>query len=171
MSNIIEIDFQGRGIAFTDGGWFNATVAAKRFGKRPVDWLRLPDTKRYLAALCRKAEVGKSHFVMATRGGDTSRQGTWLHPKLAVAFARWLDADFAVWCDDQIDELLRTGQRQAMTAWQQLQALQIEDASSFARASVGSRLMLERKHDLPRYRARRELLEREVAPQLFQLTH
>lgn len=63
------------------------------------------------------------------------------------------------------------GIAKSLTAWQQLQALQIEDAGSFARASVGSRLMLERKHDLPRYRARRELLEREVAPQLFQLTH
>lgn len=33
--------------------------------------------------------------------------GTWLHPKLAVAFARWLDDDFAVWCDLHIDALLR----------------------------------------------------------------
>jgi hypothetical protein len=29
------------------------------------------------------------------------------HPKLAVVFARWLDVQFSVWCDLQIDKLLR----------------------------------------------------------------
>lgn len=33
-------------------------------------------------------------------------QGTWLHPKLAVSFSQWLDTDFAVWCDEQIDAIL-----------------------------------------------------------------
>src|SRR5699024_726548 len=31
----------------------------------------------------------------------------WLHPKLAVKFARWVDTDFEIWCDEQIDELIR----------------------------------------------------------------
>lgn len=30
-----------------------------------------------------------------------------MHPKLGVAFARWLDLRFAVWCDLHIDALLR----------------------------------------------------------------
>ncbi|OAM32416.1 hypothetical protein A7P96_02000 [Eikenella sp. NML03-A-027] len=38
------------------------------------------------------------------RGGI--EQGTWLHPKLAVHFARWLDPKFAVWCDEQIEQIL-----------------------------------------------------------------
>lgn len=64
-----------------------------------------------MAALARTlsldSKVGLSHFglVKAERGGKTP--GTWLHPKLAVAFARWLDDDFAVWCDLHIDALLR----------------------------------------------------------------
>ena len=33
--------------------------------------------------------------------------GTWLHPKLAIAFARWLSPDFAAWCDIQLDAILR----------------------------------------------------------------
>ncbi len=33
--------------------------------------------------------------------------GTWLHPKLAVPFARWLDVRFAIWCDIQIENLLK----------------------------------------------------------------
>jgi len=162
MSNIVRLDFQGQGVAFTEDAWFNATVAAKRFEKVPHEWLRLPETRRYLKAL--KSKYGKIPYLRTSRGNGG---GTWLHPKLAVAFARWLDADFAVWCDDQIDVLLRTGQRQAMTVWQELQALQIADADSLARASFGSNLMLERKQALPNLRQRRLQLEREFAPQLL----
>ncbi|MEF6041736.1 KilA-N domain-containing protein, partial [Escherichia coli] len=36
------------------------------------------------------------------RGG-----GTWLHPKLAVRFARWLSVDFEIWCDEQIDAIIQ----------------------------------------------------------------
>lgn len=34
--------------------------------------------------------------------------GTWLHPKLAVAFARWLSDEFAVWCDLTLDNHIRS---------------------------------------------------------------
>lgn len=30
-----------------------------------------------------------------------------MHPRLAVPFARWLNIEFAVWCDEQIDKLIR----------------------------------------------------------------
>jgi len=30
-----------------------------------------------------------------------------MHPKLGVAFARWLDVRFSIWCDMQIDNILR----------------------------------------------------------------
>lgn len=110
-SNVIPFHYQGQAVRFNSDGWINATDVAKRFGKRPIDWLRLPASTSYLKALARAlsldAEVGKSHFglVEAVKGGKG--QGTWLHPKLAVAFARWLDDDFAVWCDLHIDALLR----------------------------------------------------------------
>jgi hypothetical protein len=34
-----------------------------------------------------------------------------MHPKLAVRFAQWLNVDFAVWCDEQIDAIIRNGIR------------------------------------------------------------
>lgn len=40
-------------VSFDENGWFNATAAASKYGKRPVDWLRMPETKRYVAALAR----------------------------------------------------------------------------------------------------------------------
>jgi hypothetical protein len=103
---IVHADFQGHDIVFTGDGWFDATAAAAKFGKRPIDWLKLPETERYVDALCELHEVKKSHFVRTVRGGNVAAQGTWLHPKLAVPFARWLDVRFAVWCDGQIEKLL-----------------------------------------------------------------
>lgn len=114
--NIIKLDYTDRAISATREAWFNATEIAALFGKRPIDWLRLPETERYIEALMkreaekqRKSEVKKSHFVKTKKGGDLSQreaQGTWLHPKLAIAFARWCDIDFAVWCDEQITAML-----------------------------------------------------------------
>lgn len=109
MSKIIKFNFDGSLYSFNMDGWFNATEAAARYGKRPIEWLRLPETERYLSAMMRRAEVGKSHFVKTNRGGAQGGGGTWLHPKLAVRFAQWLDIDFAIWCDEQIDDIIRSG--------------------------------------------------------------
>lgn len=105
---IVRAEYNGIEISFSEKGWFNATQAALRFGKRPLDWLRLDDTKKYIAALCEKYEVDETHFIKTQRGKKNGLQGgTWLSPKLAIAFARWLDVHFAVWCDEQIEALLR----------------------------------------------------------------
>jgi hypothetical protein len=102
-------DYNGLSVSFTGDGWFDATAAAKPYGKEPSEWLRLPGTLVYLAALERK--YGKIPHFQTKRGRSG---GTWLHPKLAVRFAQWLDVDFAVWCDEQIDHILRGG----LSIWQ-----------------------------------------------------
>ena len=130
--NTLTLDYNGLALHASREAWFNATEIAALFGKRPIDWLRLPETDRYIAALCKReaekrqiAEVRKSHFIKTRKGGnDLTQQGTWLHPKLAVAFARWCDVDFAVWCDEQIETLIRDGKdwqgaRQASSIGQQ----------------------------------------------------
>lgn len=114
---LLTLDYNGGGINANHEAWFNATEIATMFGKRPVDWLRLPDTERYIAALCKaeaqkqnKPEVRKSHFVKTIKGGnDLSRQGTWLHPSLAVMFARWCDVNFSIWCDEQVKNIIIGG--------------------------------------------------------------
>jgi len=74
--SVIQYTHAGALYSFTPDAWFNATEAAGRFGKRPVDWLRLPATKSYIAALAKAlpgfpCKVGKSHFglVRIKRGG------------------------------------------------------------------------------------------------------
>lgn len=138
MSNIIKYDFQGNLYSFQVDGWFNATEAAKRYGKEPRDWLRLHETEGYMRALAEalrmpfspkfvrrkssgKVTGGKSGFrpelsecaglVTTKRGSPENGGGTWLHPKLAVVFARWVNVEFSVWCDLQIDAIIRNGIR------------------------------------------------------------
>ncbi|WP_349618085.1 KilA-N domain-containing protein [Azotobacter salinestris] len=104
-ARITPFDYEGQPVRFNAEGWLHATEIAERFGKLPNEWLRLPDTVAYLEAMertCGKIPYVKTSRARADRGG-----GTWLHPKLAVAFARWLSPDFAVWCDLKIDALLR----------------------------------------------------------------
>lgn len=117
MPKTLQKTYQDHAIQFRDDGWFNATSAAAKYDKRPNDWLRLPDTTNYIAALERK--YGKISYFKTTRG---KHGGTWMHPKLGVPFARWLDLDFALWCDEQIEIIIHgtedkaTWQRQRHTA-------------------------------------------------------
>ncbi len=112
MDKVIPFNYNGHSVQFKADGWINATDAAARFGKRPVKWRELPSTKNYIVALAKAlgvSKVPKKDFglIVTQRGG--SSPATWIHPKLAVVFARWLSDDFAVWCDLHIDGLLRGG--------------------------------------------------------------
>lgn len=111
MNNVIPITYEGQAVQFSVDGWLHATAIAFRFGKEPAQWLRLDSTKEYVQRLSErmgKSNVGKSHITLVrTRRGNSTSSGTWLHPKLAVKFARWLSVDFEIWADEQIDALLR----------------------------------------------------------------
>lgn len=92
-----------------DGRVFaDATEMCRPFGKRPVNWLDLPTTKRYISALEAKSE--NLTLVYTRRGGLGS--GTWISEKLILKLAQWLDVDFEIWCDEKIAELMRTGRTQ-----------------------------------------------------------
>ena len=118
--SIVTLDYQGHAIAYQDDGWFNATEAAAKFGRRVDVWLKSNETRDYIAALCEISNTTEKGYLKTKRGAGG---GTWLHPKLAVRFAQWLDPRFAVWCDAQIDGLLRD-----KTDWRKLRH---ESAASF----------------------------------------
>lgn len=132
MSNaIVKADYEAFEMIFTEKAWFNATRAADHFGKRVQDWLDNAETKEYMIALvefhnhANQRELIRSpdEFISAKRGKNG---GTWLHPDLAVAYARWLSPKFGVWCDQQIKALL-SGNHQHFD-WKKLRS---EATSSF----------------------------------------
>ena len=82
MKNLITLNYQNMIIHASREAWFNATEIAALFGKRPIDWLRLPETERYITALCKheadksgKSEVRKSHFVRSLASSILNEQG------------------------------------------------------------------------------------------------
>jgi len=101
MNRIVQYTFSQHLYSFNTEGWFNATEAAARFGKR-LDEAITGGPSQILDP--RNSGYVKTSRARADRGG-----GTWLHPKLAVRFAGWLDERFAVWCDLQIDTIIRGG--------------------------------------------------------------
>lgn len=106
MAELVKATYRDLSVNFTEDAWFNATAVAERFGKRANDFLSLPTTKEYIDALDSDAglNTGKSGIWVKTKRGKNG--GTWLHPDLAVQFARWIDVRFAIWCDRQIRDIL-----------------------------------------------------------------
>jgi hypothetical protein len=148
-SSTILKPYDGLNIPFTSEGYINATVTAAHFGKRPNDWLALPDTKAYVNQLCDFLTIDKNQLVITRRGGDTRKSGnggTWLHRKLAVPFARWCDVRFAVWCDHQIELILSGKMPQAAIVTQPrmyFAATRIARNLEFARSAGGRAAMYE----------------------------
>ena len=93
-------------VSFRSDAWFNATQVAAKFGKKPDDWLRTADTKDYISAISQICDFEENQLFSVKRGAPTNGGGTWMHPKLGIPFARWLDARFGVWCDLQIEKIL-----------------------------------------------------------------
>lgn len=99
----LSLTFNNSPIHINHDAWFNATDMANAFGKKPAEWIRLPETQEYIALLCEAQKVGLSHLLRTTKGRNGA---TWIHRKLAIRFAQWLDTRFAIWCDERIEEML-----------------------------------------------------------------
>ena len=133
MTQIITLHYNEiMPVLFQSDAWINATQIAKQFGKKPETYLKTERTQEYVSALknvlfpvalksatqqnqsvtsdipnALKSVFEQNQLVKVQSGSPETGGGTWLHPKLAIDFARWLSADFAVWCDFQIEKLLR----------------------------------------------------------------
>ena len=91
--------------------YINATETAKIFNKTPKDWLKTKDTQNYIQEISKAHNLTYDALVKVIKGNysDKTEQGTWIHKRIIIAFARWLSPEFAVWCDIVIEEILKTG--------------------------------------------------------------
>lgn len=104
MSKMITAEFDNSIVQFNTDGYINATAVAKKYGKDLSNWMRSPDTIEYIEALnSNSVNITPLELVITKQG---RYGGTWLHPKLAVLFARWIDVKFAIWCDEQIEHII-----------------------------------------------------------------
>lgn len=108
---IQRFDYEGSPIAFSQGEnvMVNATQMAKKFGKKVIDWTKTQQANDFLQELSEVKKITSADLVQVRRGGEPQAQGTWMHEDVAMEFARWLSPKFAIWCNDRIKELARTG--------------------------------------------------------------
>ncbi len=149
MNNVIPFHYQGHKVQFSLDGWINATEIAKRENRRLDKWLSTQETQEYVLALMRHLNTTeKGDLIRAQRG---RAGGTWLHPKFAVSFARWISPDFAVWCDLHIDAIIRG----ELNEKQQFERACREYDDAFMVASRGAK-------EMAKFRWRKPLLVEQV---------
>lgn len=83
---------------------------AKASGKQWHDYWRTDRTTEYLEALSLETGISVSSLCLTVKGG--AHQGTWIHPRVAVDFARWINPAFAVWMDGWFLEELQSRSQQ-----------------------------------------------------------
>ena len=105
---IDHFNYEGNAISIIINGdvKFNATQMAKKFGKRPSDWLRTEESKSYIDALSKSQKCDLADLVKVKYGGSNDEKGTWFESKLAIRFAQWLNPYFAVAVDAHLESLL-----------------------------------------------------------------
>ena len=111
MNELVVREYLGNKIEFkmVDGHVYaNATIMCRIFNKQPSDWLKIKSTQEYIEEL-KRSENLPNDLVYSIQGGRASEQGTWVHEKLILDLARWLNTKFRIWCDEQIATLLREG--------------------------------------------------------------
>lgn len=111
MKNALKtLDFNGTGIIFTADGWLNATASAAALGKSGLENFLRSTTYTEYADVVAAASSVKITDLKKTVTGKGKEQGTFLHPEMAVVFARWISPAFAYWCDKQVAALIRKAQ-------------------------------------------------------------
>ena len=82
----------------TTDGYVNATAMCKANGKKWNDYYRQEKTTQYLQSLKRLTGFPADPITTITDGPNEGR-GTYVHHRIAVDLARWINTDFAVWMD------------------------------------------------------------------------
>jgi hypothetical protein len=65
-------------------------------GRLFADYRRLSSTQEFLNELAAVAGIPATELVVTIQGGIPARQGTWVHPDVAVNLAQWCSPKFAV---------------------------------------------------------------------------
>lgn len=121
MPNIRQ--WNGKQIHIREDRYVSATDMAKATGKRLQKFLEYSETQEYLQVLSKRCNIpinkddkntftrynkstGDSiNYIIETSKGRSG--GTYFHPKLALRFAQWCSAEFAVEVDFWLDDLLQ----------------------------------------------------------------
>lgn len=110
MEALQSLNYEGHEIEFNLSStalMVNATEMAKVFGKRVDVFLKSDHAKAFIEALeftpngVNSEQLPREKIITRNH-----RNGTWMHPYLALKFAAWLDPKFEVWVYFTINKVL-----------------------------------------------------------------
>jgi hypothetical protein len=90
-------------------GYINATAMCKAAGRQFNDYVRLSLTGRFLEELSSETGIPVSGLVQSIKGGSPDRQGTWVHPQVAINLGQWVSARFAVLVSKWVFDWMSSG--------------------------------------------------------------
>lgn len=119
----ISFNYEGGVISFMlsnpDDVMIDATEMARVISSRlgvcydrvkPSRWIRSVECQNYVKALINAGQIFATDDVIKTESGGQNAGGhTWLHKRLAIRYAQWLDIMFAIWVDSKIEEIVNNG--------------------------------------------------------------
>lgn len=119
------LSYEGNVIEINEKGMWNATQMAKPFGKQASKWIELDQTQELIKEIAINRKMLMVDLVQVTHGGnDLRKTGTWIHESLIIDFAQWLNVKFRVWCNNQIETLMREGKVELKLPQTYLEALE-----------------------------------------------
>lgn len=106
VPNVVFVTFREQNVR-REGDYLHATDMWRACGsdpsRKPYEWFRQKGTRELLAAAERQMQEGAalSHPIRSDSAGGRGVGGnTWLHKRMAVAYATYLDPDFALFVYD-----------------------------------------------------------------------
>ncbi len=99
---IVIKEFAGQSIRQRADGYLNATEMCKVGRKTWSNYIKNDTTKEYLDELESVLLIRRTKLVQSTQGGDPKKQGTWVHPRVAIHLAQWISPRFAVQVTDWV---------------------------------------------------------------------
>ena len=104
-SEIVKHDFNGNPIRQrVSDDYVSLTDMAKAEGRRVGDFLDLPRTKEFIAALAINLGVLPEDLVRSMKG---SRDGTFAHSQIAMKFAQWVSIPFELWATKSLVKVVK----------------------------------------------------------------
>ena len=87
-----------------EDNYVNATQLCQAGNKKFNDWFRLDIVKELINVLESETGIPASELLDIIKGGDYTKQGSWVHPDLAIQLAQWISPKFAL----QVSKWIRT---------------------------------------------------------------
>jgi len=90
--------------------YINATELCQAGGKLFGQWFRLDSTKELIRTLSSDVGIHTSLLVETKRGQSSNfKQGSWIHPDLAIQLAQWISPSFALQVSRWVRSLFNEG--------------------------------------------------------------